>query len=81
MLRGRLAESLPEYMVPSVLVWRERLPLTANSKIDKKTLTTLAGQLDVVEDDYDAPEDADGAAVGGGLGEGAGRPARPDQPK
>ena len=56
MLRGRLAESLPEYMVPSVLVWRERLPLTANSKIDKKTLTTLAGQLDVVEDDYDAPK-------------------------
>ena len=55
-LRGRLAESLPEYMVPSVLVWRERLPLTGNSKIDKKTLTTLAGQLDVVEDDYDAPK-------------------------
>ncbi len=54
-LRGRLAESLPEYMVPSVLVWREGLPLTGNSKIDKKTLTILAGQLDVVEDDYDAP--------------------------
>ena len=29
--------------------------MTGNSKIDKKTLTTLAGQLDVVEDDYDAP--------------------------
>ena len=54
-LRGRLAESLPEYMVPSGFVWRERLPLTANSKIDKKTLTILAGQLEVVEDDYDAP--------------------------
>jgi surfactin synthase thioesterase subunit len=54
-LRGRLGESLPEYMVPSVFVWRERLPLTANSKIDKKSLTTLAGQLEVVEDDYDAP--------------------------
>ena len=54
-LRVRLGESLPEYMVPSAFVWRERLPLTANSKIDKKTLTTLAGQLSVVEDDYDAP--------------------------
>ena len=54
-LRGRLGESLPEYMVPSAFVWRERLPLTANSKIDKKTLTTMAGQLSVVEDDYDAP--------------------------
>jgi amino acid adenylation domain-containing protein len=54
-LRDRLGESLPEYMVPSAFVWRERLPLTANSKIDKKTLTTLAGQLEVVEDEYDAP--------------------------
>ena len=52
---GRLGESLPEYMVPSVFVWRDRLPLTANSKIDKKTLTGLAAQLGVVEDDYDAP--------------------------
>jgi surfactin synthase thioesterase subunit len=55
MLRGRLGESLPDYMVPSAFVWRERLPLTANSKIDKKTLTALAGELAVVEDGYDAP--------------------------
>ena len=54
-LRDRLSESLPEYMVPSAFHWRERLPLTANSKIDKKTLTTLAGELSAVEDDYDAP--------------------------
>jgi amino acid adenylation domain-containing protein len=54
-LRGRLGESLPEYMVPSVFHWRKRLPLTANSKIDKKTLTALAAQLAAVEDGYDAP--------------------------
>ena len=54
-LRGRLGESLPEYMVPSAFHWRERLPLTANSKIDKKTLTALAGELGAVEDSYDAP--------------------------
>ncbi|HEY6682046.1 MAG TPA: alpha/beta fold hydrolase, partial [Propionibacteriaceae bacterium] len=55
-LRDRLGESLPEYMVPSAFVWRERLPLTANSKIDKKALTKLAGELNVVEDNnYDAP--------------------------
>ncbi len=41
MLRGWLGGSLPEYMVPSAFHWRERLPLTANSKIDKKTLTKL----------------------------------------
>ena len=55
-LRDRLAESLPEYMVPSAFHWRERLPLTANSKIDKKALTALAGQLGAVEDNYDAPK-------------------------
>jgi len=57
-LRDRLAESLPEYMVPSAFHWRESLPLTANSKIDKKTLTALAGQLAAVEDRYDAPATA-----------------------
>jgi len=50
-----LAESLPEYMVPSAFIWRERLPLTPNSKIDKKALTALAGQLDVVDASYEAP--------------------------
>jgi amino acid adenylation domain-containing protein len=54
-LRDRLGEALPEYMVPAAFHWRERLPLTANSKIDKKTLTTLAGELSAVEDDYAAP--------------------------
>src|SRR3979409_1671290 len=54
-LRDRLGESLPEYMVPSAWHWRESLPLTANGKIDRKTLTALAGQLDVVEEDYHAP--------------------------
>ena len=54
-VKDRLAESLPEYMVPSAFHWREHLPLTANGKIDKKTLTALAAQLSAVEDNYDAP--------------------------
>jgi amino acid adenylation domain-containing protein len=57
-LRGRLAETLPEYMVPTVFHWREALPLTANSKIDTKTLTALAAELDVAEHDYHAPSNA-----------------------
>ena len=61
-------------------IWRERLPLTANSKIDKKTLTKLAGELGVVEDDYDAPAYADRETAGGGVGDGARRPAGPDRP-
>lgn len=55
-LRDWLGESLPAYMVPPVFHWRESLPLTANSKIDRKMLTALAGELDVVEGDYHAPQ-------------------------
>ena len=56
-LRDKLGESLPWYMVPSAFHWRESLPLTANSKIDKKALTALAGELDgaTAGPDYDAP--------------------------
>ncbi|RPF37142.1 amino acid adenylation domain-containing protein [Streptomyces sp. TLI_185] len=45
-VQGRLAASLPPYMVPAVVHWRERLPLTANGKTDRKTLTALAEELD-----------------------------------
>ena len=54
-LRDRLTETLPEYMVPSAFHWRESLPLTPNGKIDRATLTALAEDLDVVEEDYEAP--------------------------
>jgi amino acid adenylation domain-containing protein/non-ribosomal peptide synthase protein (TIGR01720 family) len=42
-----LKEKLPDYMVPSVLVPMEKLPVTANGKIDKKALPEpdMAGQL------------------------------------
>ena len=67
-LRDRLGESLPEYMVPSAFVWRERLPLTANSKIDKKTLTRLAGQLERRRGRLRRSDDADRATTGGRPG-------------
>ncbi|MET7718923.1 TauD/TfdA family dioxygenase, partial [Streptomyces sp. NPDC005407] len=54
-LTDRLGASLPEYMVPSAFHWRESLPLTANSKIDKKTLRALAAQLGTTEDDHEPP--------------------------
>lgn len=50
-VRERLAATLPSYMVPAVVHWRERLPLTANGKTDKKTLTALAEDLDAEDMD------------------------------
>ncbi|MFJ5891729.1 amino acid adenylation domain-containing protein [Streptomyces californicus] len=49
-LRTWLAAALPEYMVPSRFHRLDALPLTANSKIDKKRLAELAAA------DEDGPE-------------------------
>lgn len=54
-VRDRLGESLPEYMVPSAFHWREKLPLTANGKIDRRTLTALAGELGVIQNGFQPP--------------------------
>ncbi|MPY34464.1 non-ribosomal peptide synthetase [Streptomyces adustus] len=54
-VRERLAASLPAYMVPSAVHWRDRLPLTANGKIDRRTLGALAERLGAVEGGPDTP--------------------------
>ncbi|MCP3138672.1 non-ribosomal peptide synthetase [Pyxidicoccus xibeiensis] len=40
-LRAALKQRLPEFMVPSVVVVLESLPLTANAKVDRKALAAL----------------------------------------
>jgi amino acid adenylation domain-containing protein len=41
-LRVALREFLPEYMLPSAVVWHERLPLTRNGKVDRRSLMSAS---------------------------------------
>jgi acyl carrier protein len=52
-LRSELQESLPAYMVPSVLVVLDELPLTANGKVDRRGLPEPEQRPEVGE--YVAP--------------------------
>ncbi|MGJ7564544.1 amino acid adenylation domain-containing protein [Variovorax sp. GB1R11] len=52
-LRERLAETLPDYMVPSVIMVLDALPLNANGKVDRKALPAPEFTSDRA---YEAPE-------------------------
>jgi amino acid adenylation domain-containing protein len=41
-LRASLAQRLPEFMVPSQIVLRDRMPITSNGKLDRNALTLPA---------------------------------------
>jgi amino acid adenylation domain-containing protein len=45
LLAEGLGRTLPGYMVPSAFHWRPELPVTANGKVDRSTLTELGAVL------------------------------------
>lgn len=47
-IRDELRRDLPEYMVPTVVLWHEELPLTGNGKVDRTQLAAAQGESEPV---------------------------------
>jgi len=55
-LNKKASDFLPPYMIPTYWVELEKLPLTANGKIDRKKLAELPINTDARQSDYETPK-------------------------
>ncbi len=56
-LREHLLRDLPDYMIPSYFIQLEKLPLTSNGKVDRKTLSELDYNISTGVE-YEAPRNS-----------------------
>ncbi|MGJ0607770.1 amino acid adenylation domain-containing protein [Cylindrospermopsis raciborskii] len=55
-IRDHLQRSLPDYMIPSQVVYLDKFPLTANGKIDRKSLPIPEMKRENIGIEFAAPE-------------------------